>query len=52
MFYCGIDIAKYKHEASVIDTNGKALSASLPAILKTVYVGDSLQKTADSAQAL
>ena len=25
MFYCGIDIAKYKHEASVIDTNGKAL---------------------------
>lgn len=25
MFYCGIDIAKYKHEASVIDINGKAL---------------------------
>jgi len=25
MFYCGIDIAKYKHEASVIDLNGKAL---------------------------
>lgn len=29
MFYCGIDIAKYKHEASVIDTNGKALIDSI-----------------------
>lgn len=29
MFYCGIDIAKYKHEASVIDTNGKALLDSI-----------------------
>ena len=26
MFYCGIDIAKYKHEASVIDMSGKAIS--------------------------
>ena len=25
MFYCGIDIAKYKHEASVIDATGVAL---------------------------
>lgn len=30
MFYCGIDIAKYKHEASVIDTNGKAMLDSIP----------------------
>lgn len=29
MFYCGIDIAKYKHEASVIDINGKALIDSI-----------------------
>lgn len=29
MFYCGIDIAKYKHEASVIDANGKALLDSI-----------------------
>lgn len=29
MFYCGIDIAKYKHEASVIDTNGKAILNSI-----------------------
>ena len=29
MFYCGIDIAKYKHEASVIDMSGKALSNSI-----------------------
>ena len=29
MFYCGIDIAKYKHEASVIDMNGKALIDSI-----------------------
>lgn len=29
MFYCGIDIAKYKHEASVIDTNGKSLLDSI-----------------------
>lgn len=29
MFYCGIDIAKYKHEASVIDINGKALTDSI-----------------------
>lgn len=25
MFYCGIDIAKYKHETSVINADGKAL---------------------------
>lgn len=30
MFYCGIDIAKYKHEASVVDQSGKALSESIP----------------------
>lgn len=29
MFYCGIDIAKYKHEASIIDTNGKAMLDSI-----------------------
>ena len=29
MFYCGIDIAKYKHESSVIDTNGKSLLDSI-----------------------
>jgi len=29
MFYCGIDIAKYKHEASVIDASGKALLDSI-----------------------
>lgn len=29
MFFCGIDIAKYKHEASVIDTDGKALIDSI-----------------------
>lgn len=29
MFYCGIDIAKYKHEASVIDQTGKALLDSI-----------------------
>lgn len=29
MFYCGIDIAKYKHEASVIDADGKALIDSI-----------------------
>jgi transposase len=29
MFYCGIDIAKYKHEASVIDSSGKALLDSI-----------------------
>lgn len=29
MFYCGIDIAKYKHEVSVIDMNGKALIDSI-----------------------
>ena len=29
MFYCGIDIAKYKHEASVIDSDGKALLDSI-----------------------
>ncbi len=29
MFFCGIDIAKYKHEASVIDINGKALIDSI-----------------------
>ncbi|SCI42842.1 Transposase [uncultured Flavonifractor sp.] len=29
MFYCGIDIAKYKHEATVIDGSGKALLDSI-----------------------
>lgn len=29
MFYCGIDIAKYKHEASVIDQSGQALLESI-----------------------
>ncbi|OQB11234.1 MAG: Transposase IS116/IS110/IS902 family protein [Firmicutes bacterium ADurb.Bin193] len=29
MFYCGIDIAKHKHEASVIDADGTALLDSL-----------------------
>lgn len=29
MFYCGIDIAKYKHEATVIDEAGKALLDSI-----------------------
>lgn len=29
MFYCGIDIAKYKHEASVIDQSGKLLFDSI-----------------------
>lgn len=29
MYYCGIDIAKYKHEASIIDGSGKALLDSI-----------------------
>ena len=29
MFYCGIDIAKYKHEATIIDESGTALLNSL-----------------------
>lgn len=29
MFYCGIDIAKQNHEASVIDTEGKPLLDSI-----------------------
>lgn len=29
MFYAGIDIAKYKHEATIIDSNGKALFDSI-----------------------
>lgn len=29
MYYCGIDIAKYKHEATVIDEAGKALLDSI-----------------------
>jgi transposase len=29
VFYCGIDIAKYKHEATVIDADGKALLDSI-----------------------
>ena len=29
MFYCGIDIAKFKHEATVIDSDGKALLDSI-----------------------
>ena len=30
MHYCGIDIAKRKHEASVIDESGRAISRSFP----------------------
>lgn len=30
MHYCGIDIAKYKREATVIDEGGKALLDSIP----------------------
>ena len=29
MFYIGIDIAKHKHEASIIDTDGKLLCDSI-----------------------
>ena len=29
MFYVGIDIAKYKHEATIIDSHGKALFDSI-----------------------
>ena len=29
MYYCGIDIAKYKDEATVIDKTGKALLDSI-----------------------
>jgi transposase len=29
VFYCGIDIAKNKHEASIIDQNGKELTKSI-----------------------
>ena len=29
MFYCGIDIAKHNHEASIIDAEGKALLDSI-----------------------
>lgn len=29
MYFCGIDIAKYKHEATVIDESGKALLDSI-----------------------
>ena len=29
MFYCGIDIAKHKHESTVIDASGKALLDSI-----------------------
>lgn len=29
MYYCGIDIAKYKHEATIIDESGKALLDSI-----------------------
>ena len=29
MFYAGIDIAKYKHEATIIDSSGKALFDSI-----------------------
>lgn len=29
MYYCGIDIAKYKHEATIIDANGEALLDSI-----------------------
>lgn len=30
MYYVGIDIAKHRHEASIIDDSGKALSDSVP----------------------
>ena len=29
MYYCGIDIAKYKHEGSIIDEAGKPLLDSI-----------------------
>lgn len=29
MYYCGIDIAKYKHEAAITDENGNALLESI-----------------------
>lgn len=29
MYYCGIDIAKYKHEATLIDNTGKAMQDSI-----------------------
>lgn len=29
MYYCGIDIAKYKHEGSVIDSEGKGMQESI-----------------------
>ena len=29
VFYCGIDIAKHNHEATIIDTEGKALLDSI-----------------------
>ena len=29
MFYCGIDIAKYRHEATVIDQAGAAVQESI-----------------------
>lgn len=29
MFYCGMNIAKYKHEASIINMSGKALIDSI-----------------------
>jgi transposase len=41
MYYCGIDIAKHKHEASVIEESGKLLSKSI-----------SLENSADGAAKL
>jgi len=29
MYYCGIDIGKHNHEASIIDSEGKALANSI-----------------------
>lgn len=29
MYYCGIDIAKFRHEASVINASGKSLQDSI-----------------------
>ena len=34
MYYIGIDIAKNKHEVSIIDSSGKLLSESISFVLK------------------
>ena len=39
MFYIGIDIAKHKHEASIIDSSGKFLCESMDKELKRPNFG-------------